>query len=357
MINKKRLILVIVIFAALLAYIITSGGLKAFFENSSYKELKLQKGVSYRLESYKNDILLINNEELIAVKKSGETDFSYATSLTEPGISVNGDYILITDLGGTSSFLYKKNKLIKKITMKNNILAAKVNKKGYSVIATEEVGYKGMFTVFTPGGREIFKWHSGSGYIADVDISAKNKIIASQISVNKDNVSSRVLFFNIKKDKEIECIKKDDELIYGLHFYSDEAFSAVSESALYGFSSRLKNTLSIDYGERVLENYNINNKNNLVLCFAGNINNTVIENYTFGGTLKGSYSSDSGISSFDVSGELTAISAGNSIYVLTSSGKIKHEKSFQYDISSAKFFTGRKKIFVLTGSKSLVYSF
>lgn len=357
MINKKRFILIIVIFAALLAYVISSGGLKAFLEASSLKELKLQKGVTYRLESFCDNILLINNEELTAVNKNGESDFSFFTGITEPAVSVSGDYILISDAGGSSAYLYKKNKMIKKFTLSNDILAAKVNKKGYCVIATEEVGYKGMFTVFAPDGSEIFKWHSGTGYIADVDISPKNRVAASQIAFDGEKISSRILAFDIKSEKETECLKKDGELVFGIKCYTDESFCAISDSSLYGFNSKLKDVMSLEYGGRDLENYNLENKNNLVLCFKGNIGNSVVESYSFGGVQKGSYNADFAISSFDVSGELTLVSAENSVYVISSSGKLKAEKSFQNDVAAAKFFSGRKKMFILTGNKSMVYAF
>lgn len=359
MINKKRLILIVVIIAALSAYVITSGGLKNFLENSSLKELKLQNGVSYRLESFKNDVLLINNEELIAVKKNGEKDFSFMTGITEPAVSVRGDYILISDPGSSSAFLYKKDKLVKKFSLNNNILAAKVNKKGYCVIATEETGYKGMFTVFSPSGAELFRWHSGTGYIADVDISPKNKVCASQISFDgeSDKIVSKILTFNTNNEKSTECLKKDGELLFGVEYYGDESFCAVSEKALYSFNSKFKNVSAIDYKKRVLQNYNISNKHNLVLCFKGNINNTLVENYSFDGKLKGSYSSDYEISSFDVSGELTLLSAGSSVYIINSSGKLKAQKNFKNDVAAAKFFPERKKLFILTGNKSVVYVF
>lgn len=355
MINKKRLILILIIFAAVLAVVFTSGEVYNFFNSSDMIELSFQKGVSYRLENLKKDILFINNEEMKAINNRGEILWNVFTGISEPAVCVNGDYILITDISGNIAYLYKNNKLVKKFTLSNSIYCAKVNKNGYSVIATAETGYKGMLTVYSPSGKELFKWHSGSGYISDIDISHKNNVIVSQVLTDESFVTSRILHFNIKKNKETECVKYENTLISHVRFYEDNSFIVLSDTLLTGFSSKCEKKYETNFQGRTLTYYNTSNMNNIVLAFRGSVNDTIIEAYSHSGKLKGTYRPSEDIDSIDVNGELILTSSGRKLITVTPSGKVKSRKEITHDVSALKFFSGRKKAVSLGGNNAVIY--
>jgi len=356
MINKKRLIIVLVIFAAILAVIFTSNKIYNYFMSSDMVELNFQKGVTYRLENFRNDMLFINNEEMKLINNRGEVQWSVVTGISDPAVSISGEYILITDISGNISFLYKNEKLIKKFTLPNSIFCAKVNKNGYSVIATGETGYKGMFTVFSPSGEEIYKWHSGSGYIADIDISPKNNIIVSQIVTEESFVTSKVILFNIKKDKNIECAKYENSLISHVHFNTDNTFIALSDNQIIGFSSKGSKKYETNFQGRTLIYYNTSNINNIVLAFRGSVNDTIIESYTHSGKLKGTYRPSENIDCIAVNGEMIITTSGRKIISVTPSGKVKSKKEILHDINNFKIFSGRKKAALIGGNTAMIYN-
>lgn len=355
MINKRRLIIILAVFAGLLAVAFTSEKLWNFFNRTAIQELNFQKGISYRLENQNDDILFINNEEVKSINVSGEEVWSASTGISNPGVSVKGDYSLIFDLNGKTVLVFKKGKLAKKLTVQNSILCAGVNKNGYFAVATEEVGYKGMITVYSPSFKEIYKWHSGEGYIADLDISAKNRLIVSQVSTDGEKLTSRVLYFNIKKDSETECLKQEDILISDLKFYDNEAFAALSDTDLFCFNSNCSLKYSLNYGGRTLSYYNIDNIHNTVLAFKGNVNNTVLESYSGSGKLRGSFDAPGELEAIAVNGEVILLFTQRSLYSVLPSGKVKFKREMKNEIRTAKIFSNRKKAVLISGNNVMLY--
>ncbi len=355
MINKKRLIIILAVLAGLLAVFFTSERLWNFFNNSAVQELSFQKGISYRLENYNKDILFINNEEIKSISPAGDEIWSSVTGLSNPGVCVSGDYVLIYDLKGTTALLFRNNKLVKKVSVENSILSANINKKGYFAIATDEVGYKGMVTVYSPSFKEIYRWHSGSGYIADLDISPENHLAVSQINTDGEQLISRVLLFNIKNNKEKECLKRENILVSDIKFYDNESFTALSDTDMFGFTSGGNLKYNVNFGGRSLIYYNIENMHNLVLAFKGNVNNTILESYSNTGKLRGSFDAPGEIGSADVNGEVILITSQRSLYSILPSGKLKFKREMKNEISSVKIYSSRRKAVLIGGNNVLLY--
>jgi len=355
MINKKRLLIVLVFVAVILAVMVGTTFLPSFFDSSVISELNFQKGISYRLENHNKDILFINNEEIKSINLSGEEVWSSVTGISDPGVSVKKSYALVSDLQGTVAYLFKNDKLLRKITLNNSILCAKINKRGYVAIVTEEMGYKGMLTVFAPDGKEIYKWHSGSGYIADMDISSQNRVAVSQVNTDGEAIVTRVLHFDIKSNEEVECLKAENVLVSAISFNADESFTALSDTNLYGFNSKGKQKYSVDFGGRTLSYYNIDNMHNIVLAFKGNVNNTVLESYSGSGRLRGVFEAPGQINAVDVNGEVILASVQGDLYSLLPSGKVKFTRDMKYEISSIKIFSNRRKAVLVGGNNVMLY--
>lgn len=356
MINKKRLIFVLVLLAIVLAVLFSTNILFDFFNSSDILEFEFQKGISYRLENYKKEILFINNEEVSSVNNRGEIVWTVLTGISDPTVSIKGEYILISDIGGDSALLIKNGKVINKFQTINTILCAKVNKNGNTLLVTTETGYKGLATIYKPDGKEIFKWHSGSGYIADADISPKNNLIISQISTKSSFINSNVILFNTKKNKKVECSNYENCLVSHLKFNDDSSFIALSDVFVSGFSSKGKEKYKIDFSGRSLTYYNTDYMNNTVLAFKGSVNDTIIETYSHSGKLKSSYRPTDDITTIDVNGELILITSGRKLYTINSSGKVRTKKELFVDASKVKIFSGRKKAIVFGGNNAMIYN-
>ncbi len=355
MINKRRLIIVLAALAAILAVIFATDILPGLLNRTVIKELNFQHGISYRLENLKNDVLFINNEEIKAITNSGDERWSAVTGISNPGVSVSGDYALIFDFNGTGVYLYKNEKQILKHNMPNSILCAKVNKRGYFAVVTEKTGYKGMLTMFSPKGKEIYKWYSGSGYIADIDISAKNNVVVSQVHTEGKEIASKIILFKTKKEKEIVCLENENILFSAVKFNDDESFTALSDTHMFGFSSKGKKKFEVNYDGRSLIYYNIDNIHNLVLAFKGNVNNTVFESYSGSGKLRGTFEAPGQITAADVKGEIILFSVQKNLYSVMPSGKVKYKKEMNNEISSIKIYKGRRKAVLIGGNKALLY--
>ncbi len=352
MFNKKRLIIVILIFAALVAGVLTNAALKNYLLETEVSQLKFQTGMEYDTIAYGKDILLVNHEGILALNRSGHELWNIVCASTSPTVSVSGKYIMLADMNGKDVHVYKEDKLITQIKTEKEILSAKMNKNGYVAVATADLGYKGMVTVYDKSGNEIFKWHSGAGYIGGMDISPKNQIALAQIMTDRDKVYSKIIRLNIKKDGETENIAEIDGIIMEVSFRENGSFTAVSNEGVYGFKKNGKAVYSTSFGGRVMESYNIENEHNMVFAFDNGRNGTMLESYSQKGELRGSYDAEDEIRNFDVSGECIAIGTAYRLLRITPTGKLKGEWQISHDVRRIKVFGSRDRVIVIGGDSA-----
>ncbi len=352
MLNKKRLIIVIVLFAVIVSAVLTNAAFKNFFMETEVSQLKFQTGMEYDTVSYGNDILLINHEGILAVNRTGHELWRIVCASTSPVVAVEGKYIMIADMNGRDISVYKEDKLISQIKTEKEILSAKMNKNGYVAVATADLGYKGMATVYNKNGTEIFKWHSGAGYIGGMDISADNKIALAQIMTDKDKVYSKIIRINTKKDGETETVAETEGIAMELTFRDNGTFSVVTDNGVCGFKKNGKAAYSISFGGRTAESYNIDNEHNMVFSFDNGRNGTMLESYSAKGELRGSYDAEDEIRSFDVSGECIAIGTAYRLIRITPVGKLKGEWKISHDVRKIKIFGSRDSVIVIGGDSA-----
>lgn len=355
--SKKRIAAVMVVLAAVVAMILSNPDVKNFFLNAESVRLNFETGMDYDMVTYGKNMLLVNNEGIFAVDMSGREVWSVVSATTSPMVCVKNDYILLCDMNGKTIKTFEKEKTVAQIQTENEILCAKVNKNGYVAVATGELGYKGLVTLFSKDGDELFKWHSGGGYIGDIDISSKNKIAVSQIVTNKEKVYSRIMVIDPASNEEPVCIAELEGVVMKLNYRANQALIAVCENGLYGFKKSGKQYFAVSFEGRTPIGCNIENEDNMVISFDSGLNNTILESYSASGKLRGSYSSDNEVKAFDVNGEcIVAVSQG-SIVKLNPKGNVKKEISLSRDVQEIRIFSSRDRFLSLGGSSAEIIKF
>lgn len=352
MINKKRLVAVIAALAAVVAAVFASAAIRGFFLDDEIKDIKFKTGIGYSTESYGSEILLVNNEGVRAMSRAGKEEWSIAFASTSPSVRVRNKYIMLADVNGKNLALYRGDKLITKIKTEKEIIAASMNKNGYIAAATDELGYKGMVAVFDRSGKEIYRWHSGTGYIGGIDLSPRGRLAVLQIMTDKDKVYTKVLEMDIRNNKEAKTLTEIDGIALEARYRDNSSLTVVADSAVFNLKSGGKVKGKIDFEGRTPSGYNIQNENNMVFAFENRLNNTILEMYSSGGTLKGSFDSGDGIKAFDVSGEAVIAAKLHEIVTVSSAGKLKKTVQTHYDVKNMKIFPSRDKALVIGGSNA-----
>ncbi len=345
--NKKRVILVVVLFAAVITAIISNASVSDLIFRSEASELRFQTGVDYDIVTYGNDLLLINHEGITALGRNGNEMWNIVFSMTTPMADVEDDYIMLADMNGKTVNLYDKDVLLTQIKTDNEIISAKVNKNGYIAVATDELGYKGLVTVYDRNGNEIFKWHSGAGYIGDVDISDKNIIAVSQLMTDKERIYSRVVMLNVKSEEEKVLSETIGGVAMNVTYRDNGEFVVVSDSEACGFKKSGALKFRADFRSRKLCGYDIEDEHNMVFALVSGLNTTILESYSAKGELRGSYEAYSSVETFDVSGEYILVASTGKVIRCNPKGELKFETEISHDIKKVGILPGRNKFIAI----------
>ncbi len=350
--NKKRLIAVCVAFVLIIVMIVSNPEVGEFFSSGDATKLSFGTGVEYDISTYGDEMLIANNEGVFSFDKRGREAWSTVSQAASPKLLVKDRYFMLADINGKTVRTYKKEKQISQIDIENEILSAKLNKNGYVALATDELGYKGMVILFDAGGREKFRWHSGTGYIGDIDVSDGGKLVVAQLSADKDKVYSKIIIINPNSKSEPECIAELDGVVMRLAFRDNGSLIAVSDKGVFAYNRSGKQKFVIDFKGRKPLEFNIDNENNMVLAFDSGLNSTILESYSSKGKLRGSYDAGGEILSLDVNGECIAAATRDGIVCISPKGKVKREIKASKDVKAIKVFSGRTRLLSLGGESA-----
>ena len=349
-INKRKLMFAITALVIIGILIFNLPGIYDFFMYSDHEEIENLVGGDYHLERCEDGMLAYNNNEISLVSDKGEVKWSSAVKSATPKVFVEDKYILLADLGGTNAYLYEGEKLRTTIKAKEEIFAAALDDKGNIALATKAKGYKGGVTVYDKNGESEYVFGSGNGYISALDIR-KDKFIISQISAKEDALYSTVALIDWTDNEEKICETKTDEMIFDVRFLANGDFVAVSDKSFSGYGRRGEIDYTISYNGRKLTNYNIESDDNMVFCFTGDRNDSVIESYSRRGKLRGTRIESDEISSLDVCGEAILISSMRNIKRVYPDGDADEAVTSLHDVRRIKLFKNRRYA-LITGNSS-----
>jgi len=294
----------------------------------------------------------VNNEGILALSRAGREMWHNVCATTSPAVDIAGKYVMLADMNGKDVNVFKEDRLVTQIKTEREILSAKMNKNGYVAVATSELGYKGMITVYDKGGREIFRWHSGSGYIGGMDISSKDRIAVAQIMTDKEKVYSKIISINMNKNGEVTNIAQSDGIVMEICFRDNGTFTAVSDGGVLGFSSGGKEIYNVNFGGRIIESYDISNENNMVFAFDNGRNGTMVESYSSRGKCRGIYDAETKMRDFDVNGECIVIGTSDRLLRITPVGKLRNEIGIPHDVREIEIFGNRDRVVVVGGNSA-----
>lgn len=352
-INRRRLLFALTVLAILIILITNISGIYDFFVYSDFETVEGIVGSEYKLAGYGDGIIAYNNRNMNFINKHGEVEWSVNVSATSPMAYIKEDYILLADLGGTTAYLYDKDELRTKFAVKNEIIAAAVDDKGNTAIAAKEQGSKGTVTIYNKDGDKQYVFKSGEGYIGALAIRRKQFAI-SQIIVNGKAVSSKIVVVGWTKNKETVCETRNDEMVFDIKFRDDGKIIAVSEKNLLCFSDSGAAKFSVSFGGRSLLKYNTESDDNMILCFKGDQNNSVIESYSKSGELRGTYTENGDISNVDAEGETILINNMRKLERITPGGKLKKSVVSVHDVKRIKLFPDRSHALVTGNNQATV---
>ncbi len=329
----------ILLLAGLLALVILVNLLQIPMHRPKTVDMDFETGGDYTMIPYAGDILMYNNQQIRRMNTRGKTVWSADVFMSHPMVETAGDYLLLADMGGNNrTVLYKNEKLCREYTIGNDIISAKVNKKGWVAFATATVGYKGKVTVFDKKGKERFQWNSGDGYILDIALSDDGHWLAvAQLSSEGSRSDSRIQFIDLRRKKVTATAEKNGALFADLRF-SENRLLAVSDTELCGFKTSGKEVFSVSFAGKNPGRYDISSDEVLAFVATDNLGNAVVELYDTGGKLKGRYQADSNVHNLSVFEDMVVITRNRDVLYMNTRGRLKKTATARHDIKGLGVF-------------------
>lgn len=304
--------------------------------------------------------LLVTTNTFLLMDENGKGK-AIDISVSNPEVWVCGDYILIYDSGAHQFILYEGSKLVYESRFEADIISAKVNEKGYVIIAGEENSGETTVMVHNKNASPIYSWRLGSGEFVDMDLCADNsRMVISSVDSGEEELRGCLTVVALDSEEKMAACFKSDEIYFNVVINRDHTIAALGSEQLDFYNSDASIRWSLDYGGKTLRNANILNSDAAVLAFASADsglmgNSTQIEVVNRLGEITASAGIDGLSESLSVNGDMFAVSAGKKVYIFTDKCELKRELTCSSQPKSISLFKSGRAVFALSsGSGSIV---
>jgi len=356
-INLKRTIISIVVIVG----IFIAG--RIIFDRS-FPHLVLQGGnldlgsAAHQTFGYNNMALLVRNDGLAVINRRGEMSGSINERFSFPFADINDNYILHAGRWSNTAAVYRRLREVYRIGTDENIMLGRVNRNGYSVIATEAMGFNGLVTVYNRRGAPVYRWFVGDGHIVDIDIAPNDNTIAiAKISADGAAISSVISFVDISQDEEVATIRREHSMISSISFNRDGTLVAISDTELLGFNRNGLIRYEVNFNGRNLLTFNKDSENCIVLAFEAGRGNTTLEFFNRDGRPRGSYQTQGRLRNITVSGDVILANRLRTVMKITPNGRSQELITVPHDIVSLQIMDDRRHALVVGGSQANVIRF
>lgn len=347
-IGSAAVIFIMVIILGVLAY--SNRGILRKDGGQSKTVLSFETGSHQRFENSGNNILALGKEGIDCISQAGEQLWSITKQLSSPVMQSEKDHILLFDRGGKDAAVYRGGERLWEITAQQPIITAKINQRGYTAIATYDVGYKGRIEIYNTHGELVYKWQLGDSYVVDIDVSPDCRYFAAvTVSSGQQQLASKLSVVNIDAERVEGEVEYPETLLITIKYQAGGNLVALGEDELIGISAGGQQKWAVEFEGRELQKFKLPYDSSCVLSFAGSRNNSIIQIYNRNGHKTGEYISEGEVKVVDVSGNSVAAAEDRSISVLNLKGRVSSKIQTQREIRSA-LLTQNGRVAVVYGN-------
>lgn len=288
---------------------------------------------NYQISEYNGKILTVSYDGIKLLDFNGKQVGEAENHMSSPHYKVDGSLILMYDKGDKKLAVY--DGITKKYTYESEypIKTAKINKKGYVVLISDEVAYNAKVTVLDDKGEVAYIWKIGNEYIVDADISPDNKkIVAATITTETGVIEENVVFVDIKAAEEIGRVKNVGDMPLSVEFVESGSALVVSDSKLCAYDAKAKKKWTKSFENNILQSFEIDESGNTVVALKGIKNNTVVITYTKNGSKAGEYTTQTKATCVDVNGKNIAVCEKSTVSVINYSGKVLSSSEIKKEV-------------------------
>ena len=306
-------------------------------------------------------IVSITSNTLEITEKNGKRE-TESIAVSNPVIHSEGDYFLYYGVDGKEITVKKGQKEYYKISTDNRLIRAKVNRNGYSFVATEKEGYSSEITVYNRVGEPIFKWSLSKSEFLDGDLNSdNNKIVFSTVDAMENIMQGKLTLIDITNAQVEKEEIFESEIFYLTDFYRNGTYTALGNNKLVYFNSNGTKKWEYSYEGRELLKAELTEPDNMVIAFSAagsgiKGNSTEVEVVNRLGELIKTRTIPSILDDIAVSKNKIALAFGKKLYITNEILKDKDTLEADSSIKKVEFFTDDNHLFVLGNSSVQIIS-
>lgn len=323
------------------------------FGESNQSLVEVAEQISYNNKSkyifgkIEKDLLVGNKDGLKRLRSDGREVWNLPYSLSNPILSVEGEYAVVADVGGKDIQVFNNRGLVYNNVTNYPILGITSNENG-NVVVIEESKDAQIVTVFNAKGEAKFKVNivpERDGYPIDIAINEDgDKLAISYLDASDIEISSKMVFYQIgtiditKIDQIVGSIH--NEGVIGKVFAIGDVFVGIATDKVIGvnFASNIEEQFSIDLTNKVIGVAHNNKRGQFALAFGdplpGNKENNEkqVLVYDYIGNNIQTYQSEYIMSYLHMTPKTLIIGGGHEFVALEKSGNVKWRYTATIDI-------------------------
>ncbi len=313
-----------------------------------------------KVASVGNNISICGTDGLYLVDRDGTDNASLITAFPDPIMAVSSYGTAASSKNSKEFFVVDKKGNSRQIATNHPLLNVKLSDGGYSAAIMNQPGYNGAVTVYNKKGISLFNWSAGKSNLIDAAISKDGKILAvSCADFSQNTLKCKLLLFNITKSAEAySTVEFGNNLVSSVSFSGSKVL-CVGDKAFIACTTSGKEKWRLDYGEKLLNFYDVSQKDNLVFVLGTSSldRNMSVMSYTSRGRLRGTYSGEFDISHVCATKNRIILASKRQLLAISPSGKLKNTKTLEKDILAIAAYSKGNSIFVDEGGNAEIFMF
>lgn len=307
----------------------------------------------YDTYKYKDGFLTFDGKIISAYDYKMEQKWVIDSGENSSKLSVSGDMVLIYSPDSGRVRLIDGGDVRADYYSDKTLRSASVNKSGYAVLLSSDSGYKGQCSVYSDKGERLSRFSYGKKYIAAAFLAEDNKTLFMNIIDESENMfKGKIVFSDIKKGEVRAEVETDGIAPFTLPFGDCLIVSDDNCLRVYNKNGSEKWNFSYEGGRADFIKCS-GNTVSAVIKDSSAIGSTKVVALSRSGRLKGTYTSEIPIDSFDVSGGYSAVKSGNEIRLLNSHGKITAFTECDANTYDILLYKNKNRVLALSGSAEM----
>ena len=210
----------------------------------------------------RNNLGIINHNNISLCDLSGQKLFSYNFSLSSPAVVHDDHSIIVYDINGNSLTLFNSFSKIKDFKYKGNVLAADVNDDYFTVI-TDDDSYNSLLKVYAYSYHErdyieTFTLKS-TDYLTSCGISHNGRfVVSSSVDATEGSFLSKIQIYDTSSKSTTplysHVINNEMPIKVGFSEDNQNAF-VITDSAIHFFNNRLEAVSSHKFNQSKIQNF------------------------------------------------------------------------------------------------------